>query len=216
MGPESKPEDQVAGEDSPPCSSPRPRFRIEKVTPAYAPRAGPFVQPEAGCASTSEGTSAMRHLLITRAAARTIQDHIAWGMEERSGVVEQGGILVGYAIQDDAQAQLQGVVVQAIPAQSSQASSVYLELDHDAWWRMYGELDVLRETGAADDLAIVGWYHTHPGTLDVFMSSTDRNTQRTVFGAPWQFAVVLNPQRQVWRAFCGPEAIECLGLMESV
>jgi hypothetical protein len=32
-----------------------------------------------------------------------------------------------------------------------------------------------------------------------------------MFGNDWHFAVVLNPQRRVWRVFHGKAAIECPG-----
>jgi hypothetical protein len=43
------------------------------------------------------------------------------------------------------------------------------------------------------------------------MSGTDLNTQQKMFSKNWQFAIVLNPQKQTWRAFRGADARECHG-----
>ena len=64
-------------------------------------------------------------------------------------------------------------------------------------------------SGIVGGLQVIGWYHTHPGGLSVFMSGTDRATQRRHFSADWHFALVLNPHRQSIRAFHGPECLEC-------
>jgi hypothetical protein len=57
------------------------------------------------------------------------------------------------------------------------------------------------------DLKIIGWYHTHPNDLGVFMSATDRRTQELYFNKPGDFAIVLNPQRCHSQAFLGPECV---------
>jgi proteasome lid subunit RPN8/RPN11 len=51
---------------------------------------------------------------------------------------------------------------------------------------------------------VVGWFHSHPG-LGVFLSGTDLRTQRDCFGAEWQIAVVLDPQRREFGVFAGPD-----------
>jgi hypothetical protein len=42
------------------------------------------------------------------------------------------------------------------------------------------------------ELAIIGWYHSHPG-LGVFMSGTDRSTQKAFYNQPWNLAIVVDP-----------------------
>ena len=61
----------------------------------------------------------------------------------------------------------------------------------------------------SSSLRVVGWYHTHPNGLDVFMSGTDRDTQRALFPGAAQFALVLNPHRRLWRAFRGADSDPC-------
>lgn len=62
-------------------------------------------------------------------------------------------------------------------------------------------------------MRVIGWYHTHPNNLGVFMSGTDQRTQATFFSANWQFAIVLNPHRLQWKAFAGEQATECPGFV---
>jgi proteasome lid subunit RPN8/RPN11 len=78
---------------------------------------------------------------------------------------------------------------------------------------MIDKLDLINEDNQEDELQVIGWYHTHPGRLSVFMSGTDLNTQSKMFSMVWQFAIVLNPQKQLWRAFSGSKAKECKGYM---
>jgi|GEM_PF-6293340 len=192
----------------------RKRFDIEKITPAYRPEKGSVPRLTGVTPSNASKASGSYQLIITKRAARDILDHVHWGEEPREPLHEQGGILLGYAIEDIRAGVICGVVKRAVPGEPSRASSVYLELNHDAWWRMYAIVDDLSKANSQRGLHIVGWYHTHPGSLGVFMSGTDLNTQRTVFRADWQFAVVMNPQRCIWRAYHGPHAEECLGFLE--
>jgi proteasome lid subunit RPN8/RPN11 len=94
---------------------------------------------------------------------------------------------------------------------SAKGSSVHLEMTHDTWKEMLDSADKLLEQSPQRELQIIGWYHTHPNGLQVFMSGTDRDTQSRMFAHDWQFAVVLNPQKQRWRAFFGHTARECKG-----
>jgi len=83
-------------------------------------------------------------------------------------------------------------------------------MTHETWKEMLDKADkLLEQSGSA--LQIIGWYHTHPNTLDVFMSGTDQNTQSRLFGNDWQFAIVLNPQKRIWCAFYGSHSTECQG-----
>lgn len=43
------------------------------------------------------------------------------------------------------------------------------------------------------------------------MSGTDRTTQQRLFGNDWQFAIVLNPHKKIWRAFYGANSSGCRG-----
>src|SRR6185295_299681 len=67
------------------------------------------------------------------------------------------------------------------------------------------------EDASGDAPKVIGWYHTHPGSLDVFMSPTDQETQRRLFNQTWHFSLVLNPQRQEYRVYYGADSAECRG-----
>jgi len=79
-------------------------------------------------------------------------------------------------------------------------------MTHETWKDMLDVVDNLDSK-----LQIVGWYHTHPNDLDVFMSGTDTATQARVFSHDWQFAIVLNPHKKIWRSFYGANSNECQG-----
>jgi hypothetical protein len=64
---------------------------------------------------------------------------------------------------------------------------VHLQFTPEAWAHISGLIEE-----DYPDLAIVGWYHSHPG-LGVFMSGTDRSTQNAFFNHPWNVAVVVDP-----------------------
>lgn len=56
---------------------------------------------------------------------------------------------------------------------------------------------------------VIGWFHTHPNSLDVFMSRTDMDTQRNFFNQDWHFSVVLNPHRRLIACFNSMDANIC-------
>jgi hypothetical protein len=60
----------------------------------------------------------------------------------------------------------------------------------------------------AERLAVLGWWHTHPNSLDVFLSSTDMETIRLKYYKPEKYSMVLNPHRGIFRAFAGGGDVE--------
>lgn len=190
----------------------RGKFRIKNTEPAYKPLQLQRPKPEQTIAenevrSLAAETSACG-LYIHDVAFEKICDHLAWGTHNSRNLVEQGGLLVGDAF-SDTDGQIFGVVKDIIPGELARGSAAYLEVTQESWKQMLDKFDSLTEENNAKH--ILGWYHTHPGKLDVFMSETDRNTQRRFFCMEWQFAIVLNPQRRVWRVFRGEHVNECKG-----
>ena len=118
-----------------------------------------------------------------------------------SSLVEVGGALLGTAHRDE-RGDLLVDVVAAIPAEGAQEEGTYFRMTEVAWEKIATERKSLDE-----DLLIVGWYHTHPG-LGIFYSGTDRDSQRAFFTQPWNFGVVIDPQRDGIGYFLGPESIE--------
>jgi len=163
--------------------------------------------------SDFRGSHKTHLLFIKPKAISKIFEHIAWGKRTNENVVEQGGILLGHAYRDMTTKIIFGVIEDAINGDLATGTSAYLEMGHATWKKMIDEADLLVDAQPDESLQIIGWYHTHPNSLDVFMSSTDKGTQERVFSCDWQYAIVLNPHKKKWRAFYGKEAEECQGFM---
>ncbi len=153
----------------------------------------------------------LNEILLSQKARETIFKHIDWNKNTSNNSVEQGGLLIGHSYVDKEKNSIIGYAVNAIPAFTAKGSMAYLKFDHNTWKSIMDALDTINEDSENDDFQVIGWYHTHPGRLSVFMSGTDLNTQRTMFSKDWQFAIVLNPQKQIWRAFSEADAKECNG-----
>jgi len=163
--------------------------------------------------SDLRGSCKNYQLYIKPKAISKIFEHIVWDKKTTENKVEQGGILLGHAYRDEATNIIFGVIEDAIIGDLAIGTSAYLEMGHATWKKMIDEADVLLDAQPDENLQIMGWYHTHPNSLDVFMSGTDKGTQARVFSKNWQFAIVLNPHRKLWRAFHGKDAEECQGFI---
>ncbi|MDR1134568.1 MAG: hypothetical protein LBL49_00070 [Clostridiales Family XIII bacterium] len=85
----------------------------------------------------------------------------------------------------------------------------FVEISREMWadiHQVIAQKNSIFET--THQLAIVGWFHTHPNGLLVFMSGTDMNTQRLNFSQTWQASLVMNPHTNKYRAFFGADATE--------
>ena len=143
-------------------------------------------------------------LVITEEAGRIIKEHISWGRETSRNVCEQGGLLIGSSFRVN-QCPV-SLAESAIPAELTRSDAAYLEMGIDTWAKM---LNIFDERYSEKGLRVIGWYHTHPNGLPVFMSGTDMRTQRTFFNRPWHFAAVLNPHRKLLACFHSAEAAKC-------
>ncbi|HWW74313.1 MAG TPA: hypothetical protein VNZ44_02900, partial [Pyrinomonadaceae bacterium] len=192
----------------------RKKFEIVNLNPPYEPqeRALPRFETVPELASNCQPDAGEGHrLYLTHEAMGHIRSHVGWGEMNQHNCVEQGGLLLGQAFRDSTGGVTYGVVTAAVAGRSARGSSVHLEMTHNTWKEMLDSAERLLEQSPQSELQVIGWYHTHPNGLDVFMSGTDRQTQGRMFAHDWQFAVVLNPQRRRWRAFYGREAQECKG-----
>lgn len=133
-------------------------------------------------------------------AAQTIQEHIGWNKETPDNQAEQGGLLLGMPFEDSRQRRRWVRLEKALPAYGADGSMKHLHFGHRVWHRMLEQVP--------DQTQVVGWYHTHPKHLRVYLSEVDRKTQETFFYQPWHVALVLNPQQKVMRAFCGKKGKE--------
>ncbi|MCP5008000.1 MAG: hypothetical protein GY941_29310 [Planctomycetes bacterium] len=190
------------------------KFKIKKIEPAYRPsvKSRPISNH---CWKSQQSNArtlyAKRHcdLYIHFKAFAKIQQHTEWGKHTPENLVEQGGVLLGHAYVDEDDI-IYGVVEDVVAGRLARGTAAYLEVSHETWKDMFDHVDILNQKQDSRS-HVLGWYHTHPGMLDVFMSGTDRNTQERLFGNEWQFALVLNPQRMIWRVYQGVRVRECMG-----
>lgn len=135
-------------------------------------------------------------------AVKQIFDHISWGKNSRENCVEQGGFLIGRRMADQEKELNIIVVEQAVPASGAKGSSGTLYMTAEDMREMHRYLDRLNEGRAPENRLIkAGWFHTHPNSLDVYMSGTDRNTQKTLFSEDQSLSIVLNPHRKIWKCY---------------
>ena len=182
------------------------RFKIESITKKYSPETlsfENFMEEYAIEEYNNRRDSNYNYTLYTTQQAWSeISKHIGWGNDYvRFNRVEQGGLLIGRVYKDEDK--IFGVVTQTISGDLAQGSSSYLDMGHDVWKNMLDKKDELLKED--DGLNVIGWYHTHPNNLSVFMSGTDMNTQNTMFPEHWHFAMVLNPHQKVWKVFQGDD-----------
>ena len=186
-------------------------FSIISSKPGYEPEQGKKPYFVSLFSSNTCSRESRNILYIPLHAFLKISEHIEWERCNERNSNEQGGLLLGRVIKDKNN-YLYGLVEEVIPAELTNSSSSYLSMGFETWKKMIEKTDLyLDKRKGSQDINIIGWYHTHPNNLDVFMSSTDVQTQSVVFQKEWQFAVVLNPQRRRFRVFNGVQSSECIG-----
>ncbi|WP_299273600.1 Mov34/MPN/PAD-1 family protein [uncultured Psychroserpens sp.] len=153
-------------------------------------------------------------LYIGTKAKQQIWDHVQWGISDsKINKIEQGGILLGRVFFDKQQQIQYGVVEEVVRGENAKGNATYLEMSHQIWSQMLNDADEIIDQRDNDNIQVIGWYHTHPNQLDVFMSGTDLRTQRGFFNQNWHYAIVINPHKQIWKAFVGAEAKQCNGFI---
>jgi len=133
-------------------------------------------------------------IFIQRQALESLHDFLAHDLGR-----EHGGVLVGRPLVDRQSGRSFVVIYSAIPAMESKGSSIHLQFTPETWTYISG---IIAEN--YPDQVVVGWYHSHPG-LGVFMSETDRATQRAFYYHPWNLAVVADPLVHKTGWFIGPD-----------
>jgi proteasome lid subunit RPN8/RPN11 len=153
-------------------------------------------------------------LVYTPEAARRQLELIRWNQNDPKNRKEQGGWLIGRYIRDASGKPVQGEVTEVLEAVTACRSPGYIEWDAMEEIRLQQTFFQLKEDLAvtdpqfAEELTVLGWWHTHPNALDVFLSSTDMETIRLKYNKPEKYSVVLNPHRRLFRAFAGGTAME--------
>lgn len=151
---------------------------------------------------------------LTPEAVKEIFDYIKWGEIDRENTAEQGGFLIGRYLYDPEKKWNIAIVETAIPARHARGSIGTLEIQNQDMLEMHQQLDMINNTRSEEDkFLVLGWFHTHPNTLDVFMSGTDRYTQRTFFSGERALAIILNPHRKIWKCFRSAECHDTMAEM---
>ena len=186
------------------------QIKITRIAPAYAwePLALTRAQLTAAARQTAVEPAPDDGclLLFTRTAWREIADFIRWGdRETKVNRVEQGGMMAGSHYRLTGADARVCLVRHVFPLYTATGSGGYLNAEAADWNAAYAAMDRrVAETG--ETLDVIGWFHTHPNSLPVFMSGTDHYTQERVFHDEYNYAVVLNPHTRVWKAFRGRDA----------
>lgn len=161
--------------------------------------------------SNSGSLSNVQNLLIfTPEATQKLRKCIGWNrFDYPPNRIEMGGWLIGRYIHDENGLIVQAEVTDILHAECCEGTPTYLEWPaiedirlQREFFRMKDEL-YTTDHDAGEALARIGWWHTHPNGLPVFMSSTDMSTQHLKFFKPHDYSVVLNPHRMIWKAFVG-------------
>lgn len=149
-------------------------------------------------------------LFVLPQAAESIMDYIGWSQYNIwKNHSEQGGFLIGRNYKDPDKQLNIGIVEYAIPAVHARGSAGALDISPEDSKAMYKELDTMNQRRPAQErLELVGWFHTHPNSLDVFMSGTDRWTQSRLFSGERCIALVFNPHRKLWKCFRTEECLD--------
>jgi proteasome lid subunit RPN8/RPN11 len=110
--------------------------------------------------------------------------------------VEVCGVLVGKLQRDENGPFV--LVTASIRGDAAASKEAEVTFTHATWAKINEKMDKEYR-----DLAIVGWYHTHPN-FGIFLSDRDRFIHEHFFGGPGQIAYVVDPVRKlegvfVWR-----------------
>ena len=184
------------------------KFKTIRVSDEFIPEISelPYFDDES-CISSSERNQRSGIIYFFPSALKDLDEHIHWGERRHDNVIEQGGYMLGNVYRDSGTDILFAIVLRLVPIYGAEGTAAFLDMGTDASYdATLRENEILQKNH--DKMRRVGWYHTHPGGLNVFMSGTDMQTQTKSYFNDWQFAVVLNPQRRIWRGFRGSRAIE--------
>ena len=161
-----------------------------------------------------------RLLTYTPAATRRQLEIVGWLRTDfPRNHKEQGGWLIGRYLRDATGFPIQAEVTHVLEAETECRYPGYIEWSALEEIRLQQEFFDMKEElantdpKAAENLCVIGWWHTHPNNLPVFMSGTDMETQRLKYFKPEKYAVVLNPHKGIWRAFAGADAREVAAIM---
>ncbi len=146
-------------------------------------------------------------ILFTPQAQEELDRHIQWGRLTNRNHVEQLGLMIGRVCRDEETGAYYAVCERLVPVDQGRGTGTFFKASHEVGYASIEKAhSIMKQSDNGSQL--IGWYHTHPLDLTVFISGVDDGNHKTIFDHPWQFAVVLNPQRRVFKAFVGLEHME--------
>lgn len=157
-------------------------------------------------------------LLITKQPAKVIHDYFEVGKHTQRNHNELAGLLIGFD-HDVGNGKVQSIVTHFLPIETCVSTPSYLEWSATEDIRLQRQFKgikesfLIRDAQFASKLRILGWIHSHPNGLPVFLSGTDMDNIRLHFNSSIQFSVVLNPHTEWWKAYLGPQKQEVASLM---
>ncbi len=119
---------------------------------------------------------------------------------------EQGGFLLGR--EETSESGLVVTILAFIPAEGAAERHSQVTFTNETWNRFHK-----RKAAEYPALAVVGWYHTHPG-FGIFLSKEDMFIQNNFFNKPGNLALVVDPTRRKpeegWGFFgwAGPKSVQ--------
>jgi len=128
-------------------------------------------------------------LFVSKVAEEKMRNHALRHADEKKEVM---GLMLGWIFRNG---EREYAVVRDVVTTDLDSSSVHVRFDREGFEKLFASLE---ESGF--NYLIVGWYHSHPGH-GCFMSSTDVETQRTLFGRRHHSAIVIDPVNKAVDAF---------------
>lgn len=139
-------------------------------------------------------------LFILHEAVDEILSFIEWDKHTEHNHTEVCGFMVGHHYYDEEKKIYYSEVEKIFTVPTDVSTEVYLQLSTDSMFAIEHQLDVYNDENNSN-CRFIGWFHTHPNSLPVFMSSTDLITQTRFFSDDLGYAIVMNPHRLLWKAF---------------
>ena len=139
-------------------------------------------------------------LYILKEAADLMLSFIEWDKHTERNHTEMVGFMIGHHYYDENKDIYYSEVESIFTIPTDISTEVYLQLSTDSMFAIEQMLDAYNLENDTD-CKFIGWFHTHPNSLPVFMSSTDLITQTRFFADDLGYAIVLNPHKLCWKAF---------------
>lgn len=134
--------------------------------------------PTGGGGATTPWTGQPLRLRIDSDVVRSIRGHAA-----EDTTLECGGVLLGLVDGEGSEVR----ATAHLRAEGAAQGADNVRFTHETLAELHNARERLHP-----DLAVVGWYHSHPG-FGIFLSERDMFLHRHFYDAPYQIAYVVDP-----------------------